>query len=138
MKTGTHLEMHQDHERWLNDLLLWADEAAIWEREQRDAAAELARVEEWLRGFAGVLAKHRRALAEHGEQFRGHEHAVAQFEQTGDGDQEELLLLAKHHRDEAAAHARTHQEHTELKERHRAILGAWMNVLREIARVEAE
>ncbi len=128
---GTHQDMHREHQQWVSEAALWQEEVELWHKQGDKALADLTRLETVLRQHARVLAEHAAAVKNQVERVRQHEHALADFEEGGRGD--ELLLLAKKHRAEAATHAQQRDAHRQIKQHHHAAMSAWNQVVKELA-----
>ena len=121
MSTGTHLEMHRQHQQWLQDALLWVDEVVLWMNENQNAAAGRSPLARELNRYAETIAVHQAETSAHTRAIQAHEHALAQFEQRGQED--DILAFAKKHRAEAARHEQQRQTHATIKQRHHALMG---------------
>jgi len=120
MATVTAATMHQDHRCWLGDNDMWRCDVSAWQEEQRQALADLAAVDAALKEHARSLQTHAAAVRLREQELRGHEHALAQFEQGA--AEPELIVLAKAHTEGAARHAEQRQTHERLKHEHHAAM----------------
>jgi hypothetical protein len=134
MSVGTHLDMHCEHQRWLSDVLFWAEEADLWRKRNRKAADDLGRLAGRLKQYADEIGGHLAELIAHARHVEAHEHALAAFEGGHGG--EDLLPLAKEHREEATRHERQRHAHAEIKARHHLLMAEWSRLLEEVARLE--
>jgi hypothetical protein len=62
--------------------------------------------------------------------LREHEHALAEFERGGPGD--ELLVMAKSHKENAEQHAQQREGHERLKKRHHTVVAHWSLLLKAL------
>jgi hypothetical protein len=123
MATGSHADMHAEHRRWLDDEALWRDELAVWHKELEAALAGLKQTDAGLQDHRSGLEAHGEDLRTEAEALAGHETALAEFEHGSvRGGGEELIRLAKAHRDAAARHARRRNAHERLKRHHHTVM----------------
>lgn len=128
---GTHQDMHREHQQWASEAILWQEEIELWRKEGEKALAELAGLDNTLRGHAKDLAEHAAAVNNHMGRVQKHEHALAEFEGGGHGDG--LLLWAKKHRAEADLHSQQRAAHSQIKQQHHAAMSAWAHAVKELA-----
>lgn len=119
----SHRGMHTDHQQWSSKETLWEDEARIWLEEMVTALADVKKLE-------AILNDHRKSLEAHVEKVRGvrqcrapHEHALAEYEQGGQG--ENLIAMASKHEQEAEKHYQVYQEHERVKRHHHTAIAYW-------------
>jgi hypothetical protein len=132
--TTTHGEMHGEHRQWSSDNAMWRDDLEAWKRESDRALAELGRLEHALREHHRELAGHRETIAAEELALREHERALAAFEAGGEG--EELIALARSHKQAADDHARRRREHEDLKKRHHTAMACWGLLVEALVRPE--
>jgi hypothetical protein len=135
MSTGTHLEMHRQHQKWLQDATLWVEEIELWMNESKKAI-RLSPLTYELSRNAEAIAVHHAETCAHTRAIRTHEHALAQFEERG--DDRELLVFAKKHRAEAAHHEQQRQTHVNIKQRHHALMAQCMRLQKEVQPAQLE
>jgi hypothetical protein len=123
-----HGEMHGEHRQWLSDDALWRDELAIWQKEIDQALGGLTKLEEALREHGKGLQDHLETIAAEERKLRDHEHALADFERGGSGN--ELLLMARTHTETADKHVQQRQAHERLKKQHHTVRAYWSLLLK--------
>jgi hypothetical protein len=112
----THGEMHGEHKQWLSDNSMWRDDLESWMKETDRALVGLKEVERALRDHVKDLQSHQVSITAEEETLLGHERALAEFEAGGPGD--DLVRLARPHREAADDHARQRRAHESLKKSH--------------------
>lgn len=132
MSANAHIEMHRDHVHWLDAIALWREEIGLWNEEYDRALADLASLETALRKHAKAIADHLEELNAQEGRVRAHEHALAEFESGGRG--EDLITLAKTHKEEEASHARKRAAHERIKKHYHTIMAHWALLHKEITR----
>jgi hypothetical protein len=123
MAESAHIEMHVDHRHWSGERALWQETDAIWQKEIEAAF-------ESLRQAQTALEEHRQALLEHAKAIRAedkasaeHEHALSECELgTVRGGGEELIKMAKLHKQRAERHARMREVTERLKRHHHTVM----------------
>jgi hypothetical protein len=130
--TATHLDMHREHENWLNDNSMWRDDINLWRAESERALEQLGEIQAALRRLAASIDSHQDALDRHVAQIRQHEHSLSEFEQAGHGDTVEMLAVAKTHRKAAADHASEQKAHEQLKHELHSVMARWNALLRRM------
>jgi hypothetical protein len=115
--------MHCEHREWLSDNSMWRDDLAIWQQEIDHALGDLRTLEDALREHRKVLQCHLDAIAAEELAANQHEHALAEFERGGPGD--DLLQMAKPHQENADKHAQQWQAHERLKKGHHTVMAHW-------------
>ncbi len=128
----THTEMHSDHRQWSSEELLWDDDVHIWEGELDSALAEMKKL-------ASVFAEHRQGLEAHAEAVRAahakrakHEHALAEYEQGGSG--EDLIALARKHEEESEKHVQQRKAHERIKCHHHTVMAHWRLLFKALSK----
>lgn len=128
----SHFEMHTDHKQWTSKETLWQDEARIWLDEMDKALAEAKKLET-------ILNEHRSALQAHLEKVHSlrqhrvpHEHALAEYEQGGDGGN--LIAMASKHEHEAEEHYQLYQEHERVKRHHHTAVAYWRLLFKALSK----
>jgi septal ring factor EnvC (AmiA/AmiB activator) len=102
------------------------------EDELKTAVSDLKRLESALRAQQATLEAHRRAVAAHERHLAGHEHALAEFER-GAAANNDLLTMAKDHRQEVPRHAQQREAHERLKRRQHTLMAHWSLLLKALA-----
>jgi hypothetical protein len=111
-----HCEMHGEHRQWLSDAAMWGDDLDNWTRENDLALAGLEELERVLRDHGRELQRHRESITTEEQSLLGHGLALAKFEACREGD--DLVRLARPHRERADGHAFQGRAHESLKKRH--------------------
>jgi hypothetical protein len=118
-----HVEMHGEHQQWLSDNSMWRDDLTLWQKEIDQALDGLSKLEEALREHGKGLQSHLEMIGAEEQELKAHEHALAEFERGGPGDQ--LLEMVKSHQEHAGKHGQQRQVHEELKKRHHTVMAYW-------------
>lgn len=132
MATASHLEMHREHLRWHAEDDLWRDDLAAWETEVNQAIEELPRFQNALRHHADLLRKHAAAIRLYEQDFRAHEHALAELER-GEPAAPPLELTQAYDR-AAEQHAAQRQNHERIKRQHYELVTVWKLLERTVSR----
>ena len=119
----SHAGLHTDHKHWSSQETLWEDEARIWLKEIDATLADSKKLET-------ILSEHRKAMESHHEKLcalrqgrAAHEHALADYEQGGQG--ETLIAMAAAHEQEAEQHDRLYRAHERVKRHQHTLLAYW-------------
>lgn len=121
--SAVHIEMSGDHKQWLSDNCMWRDDLACWQKEVDEAIGGLKSLEESLQTHRKNLQMHLLAIATEEQELKEHEHAMAEFERGGTG--EELLLMVEPHKEGACKHNSRKETHERLKQHHHAVMTCW-------------
>jgi hypothetical protein len=121
--SGTHANMHVDHQAWKSEDDLWRDEIAIWEGEARRALAELPLLERAMNAHIAALEKHAAAIRLYEHEFLKHEHSVAAYERRIVPLR--LISGTKAHAEEAEQHGAVRAAHDTMMREHHAFLAKW-------------
>jgi hypothetical protein len=127
----THVEMHGEHQRWLSDTAMWRDDLAHWQKEIADALDSLKELEGALRQHSQCLQGHLETLTAEEAETRSHEHALAEYERGGPGD--ELLAMARPHGEHATKHGQQRQAHERLKRQHHTVMAHWSLLVKALS-----
>jgi hypothetical protein len=122
--------MHNEHRLWESEISLWRDDLRAWQEELGKSQSEIKQLEKALEDHAHALRTHASTLRLQEQTFDGHEHAIVQYEQGGEG--EELFQMARQHSDEAVRHAEHRQAHERLKRRHHDVIAHWNLLLKAL------
>jgi hypothetical protein len=131
MATTSHATMHHDHRLWESEIGLWRDNLRAWQHEAAEAVSGVKKLEESLKKHEEALRTHAAAIRLAEQEFDVHEHALAEYEKGGAG--EELIPMAKKHLDEAAHQESQRAAHEMLKQRHYAVMSHWQTLLNTLA-----
>ncbi len=126
-----HVEMHSEHVQWLGNYAMWRDDLALWRKEIDEAFDGLQKLEHALRMHDKGLQDQLNTILAEEQAVKGHEHALAEYERGGPGD--DLLGMAKPHGVNAGKHAEQRRAHERLKERHHAVMAYWSLLLKTLA-----
>jgi hypothetical protein len=132
------MDMHNEHRFWESEISLWRDDLRAWQQELAKAQGEIKQLEKALEDHGQVLRTHGSTLRLEEQTFEGHEHAIAEYEKGGEGD--ELFEMARQHTQVAGHHVDHRRAHEQLKRRHHTVIAHWnllLNALREPAESEA-
>lgn len=135
MTASTHMNMHNEHRFWESEIGLWRDDLRAWQHELAKAQNEIKLLEKAMEDHAHALRTHGSSLRLEEQSFEGHEHAIADYEKGGEGDQ--LFEMAREHNKEAAHHVEHRAAHERLKRRHHNAIAHW-NLLLKALREPAE
>src|SRR5713101_9075134 len=102
-----HVEMHGEHQQWLSDNSMWRDDLALWQKETDLALDGVKKLDEALREHRKGFQDHLDTIAAEEQAVKDHEHALADFELGGAGN--EVLWMAKAHTENADKHAQQRQ-----------------------------
>ncbi len=122
--------MHGEHRTWEGDLQLWREDVRTWQHQLAAALAQVRLFTTELEDHSRLLKQHAAALCLEQQQGDAHEHAIAAFEQGGEG--EELFQMARQHGDEALAHRRHRDAHEQLKKVHHSIVARTNQMLKSL------
>ena len=125
--------MHSEHRYWENEIGLWRDDLRAWQHELAKAVSEFEQLEKALGDHGHMLRTHASALRLEEQTSQQHEHAIAEFEKGGEG--EELFEMARRHSTEADLHQVHRAAHEELKRRHHNIISHWNTLLKALHEV---
>lgn len=131
MASTTHEKMHLDHLAWTNEGCFWHDAVRTWQKDVEVALKEIARVEQALRDHEKELEIHAAAIKLYGQKVGEHEHAIAQFEKGGAG--EDLPELAGGHAGEEGHQRQQRETHERLKQKHHVIMAYWKLLSRALS-----
>jgi septal ring factor EnvC (AmiA/AmiB activator) len=123
--------MHSEHKQWESDIAMWKDDARMWQKELKQVQSELKELKERLSDHRKGLAEHVKALRKHARTSGGHEHALAEYETGGEG--EDLIALAKSHGQEIDRHALVRDAHERIKKYHHTVLAEWSHFFKSLA-----
>lgn len=126
-----HTNMHNDHRLWESEISLWRDDLRSWQQELAKAQGQVKNLEKALEEHAHILRTHASTLRLEEQISDAHEHALADFEKGGEG--EELLEMSRQHREEAGRHAEHRAAHEHLKRLHHSILAHWNLLLKALS-----
>lgn len=135
MTAAIHNAMHHDHRNWESETQFWRDNIAEWQRELTHARDRVKELEAAIRMQEETLRHYAASIRLDEQQADEHEHALAEFERGGLG--ENLLELSQKHDVEAKRHAEQREKHEQLKRRqHRFIshLQLLVDSLEELAK----
>jgi hypothetical protein len=130
MTATTHMTMHSEHRFWESEICLWREDLRVWQQEIAKARGEIKQLEQAFEDHAHTLRIHASTLRLEEQTFEGHEHALAEYEKGGEG--EDLLHLARDHSEEAVRHSGHRAEHEQLKRRHHTTIAHWNLLLKSI------
>jgi hypothetical protein len=122
--------MHTEHRYWLSEDSLWQDDITLWQRDIDQALTDLKRLEDALREHRKRLQVRLDEIAAEQQAVNQHEHALAEFERGGPGD--DLLRMVKPHQENADKHALKRQAHEQLKRRHHTVMAHWSLLLKAL------
>lgn len=122
--------MHGDHRLWENEISFWRDDLRVWQRDAAHALGQLDTLKNALEEHVLGLRRHASSLRLEEEDFGGHEHAIVQHEQRGEGD--ELFGMAARHTVQGMHHIDHQNAHEVMKLRHRSVMARWNALLRAI------
>jgi hypothetical protein len=123
-----HMNMHNEHRLWGQEISLWRDDLHAWQGELAQAQQEMTELKTAFETHGTVLRKHASSLRLEESTIDAHEHEIAAYERQGEGD--ELFEMARTHAQEGVDHVRHRQLHEELKRRHHSVIAHW-NLLRK-------
>jgi hypothetical protein len=123
MATADHMEMHFEHKQLLNELALWQEQLGLWRQEFREALAEIDRLKISLKSHDEALQKHADDLDRECTRLQDHEHALADYERGGSG--QELIALAKNHTKELSSQLNRRAVHERIKRHHHSVMAQW-------------
>jgi hypothetical protein len=112
---------------------MWRDDLVIWEREIEQALADSKQLEDALRAHRKALQDHLEATGAQEQTLYKHERALAEYERGGPG--EDLLPMAKVHKENAEKHAKHAAAHERLKRHHHTVMAHWSLLLEALARM---
>lgn len=118
-----HTEMSGEHKQWQSDNCMWRDDLARWQKQAEQAIAALKSLEESLQKHRKALQLHQLAIATEEQELKVHEHAMAEFERGGAG--ENLLEMVGPHKEGASKHNARKEAHARLKKHHHAVMASW-------------
>ena len=100
--------MHEEHRYWESEITMWRADLRAWQQELAKAQSEIKLLESALSDHAQVLRLHGSSLRLNEQEFDTHEHAIAEFEKGGEGD--ELFEMASRQKVDLIV-VGTHQRH---------------------------
>jgi hypothetical protein len=130
MSVSNHVEMHRDHQRWSSETNMWRCDLAAWQHELADAVADVEQLKKALEAHGERLRKHAAAIRVDELAAEGHEHALAEYELGGSG--ENLPEYARKHSREADRQAKDREAHEHLKRLHHTIIAQWRLLLKSL------
>jgi hypothetical protein len=122
--------MHSEHREWLSETSMWQDDLTLWQGDIDQALSGLKRLEDALREHRNVLQGRLDAIAAEQQAVNQHEHALAEFERGGPGD--DLLRMVKPHQENADKHSLQRQTHEQLKRRQHTVMAHWSLLLKAL------
>lgn len=128
----THAQMHAEHQQWYGEDALWHEEIAVWQGEIKKAQADIERLSNALKDHEAALQKHAAAIRLYEQDMRTHEHALADYEQGGEGAN--LFSLAQRHSLEADKHADQRARHETVKRDHHTTMAHWNLLLKGLVK----
>lgn len=134
MTAAIHNAMHQDHRLWEGEIQFWRDNIAEWQKELSHARGRIQELEAAIRAQEEALRQYAASIRLDEQQTDEHEHALAEFERGGLG--ENLLELSTKHLAEAKRHAEQREKHEALKRRHHRFIArcdALVDSLKDLA-----
>lgn len=123
MTVSIHTEMHCDHKHRVNEIALWQEQLNHWRGELKESLRDLEQLKTALVCHDQALQKHAEELDRECTRLGRHEHALAEYEGGGAG--EELVALAQAHRDELARQDERRSVHERIKRHHHSLMAQW-------------
>jgi septal ring factor EnvC (AmiA/AmiB activator) len=123
--------MHGEHKQWEADIAMWRDDVRMWQKELKQVRSELKELKDRLSEHRKALAAHLRGLRKQTRTLGGHEHALAEYETGGVG--EDLVALAKAHGQEIDRHTLQREAHERIKKYHHVVIAQWSHFFKSLA-----
>ena len=136
MTSTTHAAMHKDHRLWDSEIGAWRDDIRAWQHELSATVKELSQLKEALERHHTILQKHAASIRLDEQEADAHEHALADFEKGGSG--QELIPLARKHLDEAARQDKQREAHETLTRRHHEVMSRWKALWKALQKTLAD
>ena len=133
MSAQIHIEMHQAHRLWENDIGFWRDDIRAWQHELVTIRAQLKDLESALTKHEETLRQHAASIRLDEEKIGVHEHALAEFERGGEGA--DLPSFVPNHQQEAERHSNHRAKHEELKRIHHTFVARWRLLVQSLATI---
>lgn len=130
MSTSIQEKLHRQHRQWLSDHAAWRADIETWRAELRAALAEVAEVEDTLRGSLEALEIHGDTIWEGEQRIRAHEGTLYQETRTGAPRKTDQPRAAAHHR-QAAQHERLTDAHARIRRHHQTVVAGVMKLLKK-------
>ena len=130
------ISMHEEHRYWESEISLWRDDLRAWQKELSKAQSEIKLLEKELNDHAHLLRTHASALRLEEQATDQHEHAIAEFEKGGEG--EDLFEMARTHGRDSTLHQTHRAAHEHLKRHHHNIIAHWNVLLKALHEVGQE
>ena len=129
MSTSIQARLHRQHRRWLSDHAAWRADIEAWRGGLRTTLAELAEVEDVLRGSLEALDIHGDLVWEGEQRIRAHELALHEEATTGGPRKTDKQRAAAHHR-QAAQHERLADAHVRIRRHQQSVVAGVMRLLK--------
>ncbi|HWA99178.1 MAG TPA: hypothetical protein VG713_11825 [Pirellulales bacterium] len=130
MPETSHVEMHLDHQRWLQEADLWRDGVRVWESELAAADQNLSRLGETLRSQIDTLRTYAGSIRLYRDRLATEEAKLAACECAHDSGEPSL---SQHYTAHQAEHDRRAAEHEAIKQRHHNLMAHWNALVKTAA-----
>lgn len=115
-----HMDIHNQHNKWLSEHTLWREELKIWREEHRQALLASMKIEDVLRKFDDEIKDLERHILDHDGQIQAHEGVMVlehKHVPTSRGSE-----MAELHAREISVHSHQTELYEKVKRKHQAFM----------------